>query len=144
MSCKNSCSIYGHSYNTYDLSCGDSHYKIIMQCFHTAIRTATRKANSCIILTQHGVLPLTQNKSCGALTQHRAGVHRVNHRTPYIANHTANHTANHATNRVADLCPTGPTRDLPKNHKPNVFTAYRYALFNRSSDRFVPACTDPL
>lgn len=61
-----------------------------MQCFHTAIRTATRKANSCTILTQHGVLPLTQNKSCGALTQHRAGVHRVNHRTPYIANHTAN------------------------------------------------------
>lgn len=79
-----------------------------------------------------------------ALTQHRAGVHRVNHVTPYIANHTANHTANHATNRVADLCPTGPTRDLPENRKPNVFTAYRYALFNRSSDRFVPACTDPL
>ena len=50
-----------------------------------------------------------------ALTQHRAGVHRVNHRTPYIANHTANHTANHATNRVADLYPTGPTRDLPEN-----------------------------
>lgn len=58
--------------------------------------------------------------------------------------HAATRKANHATNRVADLYPTEPTKDLPENHKPNVFTAYRYALFNRSSDRFVPACTDPL
>lgn len=115
-----------------------------MQCFHTAIRTATRKINHATQFTQHGVLPLTQNKSCGALTQHRAGVHRVHHVTPYIANHTTNHTANHATNRVADLYPTEPTKDLPENHKPNVFTAYRYALFNLSGDRFVSACTDPL
>ena len=103
MSCKNSCSIYGHSYNTYDLSCGDSHYKIIMQCFHTAIRTATRKTNSCTILTQHGVLPLTQNKSCGALThqlmlrltgqvmQHNS--HNTACCLPHKINHVRTHTA---------------------------------------------------
>ena len=115
-----------------------------MRRTNTPTHAAAHRTSHATQFTQHGLLPLTQNKSCNALTQHRAGVHRVNHVTPYIANHTANHTANHATNRVADLCPTGPTRDLPKNHKPNVFTAYRYALFNRSSDRFVPACTDPL
>ncbi len=39
-----------------------------MQCFHTAIRTVNRKANHATQFTQHGVLPLTQHKSCGALT----------------------------------------------------------------------------
>ena len=111
-----------------------------MRYTDTPTHAAAHRTSHATQFTQHGLLPLTQNKSCNALTQHRAGVHRVNHVTPYIANHTATH----ATNRVADLYPTEPTRDLPENHKPNVFTAYRYALFNRSNDRFVSACTDPL
>ena len=35
---------------------------------HTPIHATTRKANHATQFTQHGLLPLTQNKSCSALT----------------------------------------------------------------------------
>ena len=119
----------------------------------TIFHAATHTINNYAVFPHSNPDCDSQSKSCSALTHQlilrlTGQVMQHTHSTRGVATHTPIHAttrkANHATNRVADLCPTGPTRDLPKNHKPNVFTAYRYALFNRSSDRFVPACTDPL
>ena len=79
-----------------------------MRRTHTPIHATTRKANHATQFTQHGLLPLTQNKSCSALTQHDLPLTQ-NKSCGALTQHI------HATNRVADLCPTEPTRDLPEN-----------------------------